>query len=93
MSAYGNEPPERPGKVNGINWIHVKADLYELKDRFKDWKWKHSRCWTPISDTMDMIKEITSEIASEIFMHSTMNLLNVIAIIFFVWRIILFNTT
>ena len=30
-----------------------------------------------------------TEIASEILMHSTMNFLNVIAIIFSVWRIIL----
>ena len=40
---------------------------------------------------MDTITEITSEIASEIFMHTTMNLLNVIAILYFFWRIILFK--
>ena len=55
MSAYWSEPSKRPGKVNGTYWMNVKADLYALKDKRKDWKWKQSRYWTLISDAMDTI--------------------------------------
>ena len=87
LSAHWNEPIKRPGKVNGTYWMNVKADLNQLKADLKEIKWEHSQTCNPISDTMEWL----TEIACTIFMHSTMNFLNIIAIIFFVWRIFLFK--
>ena len=87
LSAHWNEPIKRPGKVNGTYWMNVKADLNQLKADLKEIKWEHSQTCNPISDTMEWL----TELACTIFMHSTMNFLNIIAIIFFVWRIFLFK--
>ena len=63
--------------------MYVKAVLYKLKDRCKEWKRKRCHCWNPISDAKDII----TEIGSHLFMHSIMNILNITALVFFMWRI------
>ena len=42
LSAYWNEPMERPGKVNGTYWMHVKADIYHIKAELKESKQVHN---------------------------------------------------
>ena len=32
---YWNEPERKPGKINGIYWMHIHADMYAISDQLK----------------------------------------------------------